>query len=285
MEKKELYKIIKTAFVESKSTLIIIVLFHISAILICVGFWCCDGRIQNLLIGLGTGTMTSAIVSIVFNISSKERNRRNQLETQKEVRKIMMDDFKVLYYNVIHYINFAPIKNQNITLEDYIKSQHRWFHEYYKRMVADNTDKNETLKMVEQIKEFISDSSVLMQQCFEYNTSWKSGHYTDWQKKELSNAYLGYKNTQTYLQNNDYQSSFLEFAFFLETLKRLANEFDELKTFAFLSFSYDNDGKLTIQTESFEEHESMFKFAREFNEIRKNNYKKYYSKDTTGGNE
>lgn len=58
MEKKELYRIIKTAFVESKSTLIIIVLFHISAILICVGFWCCDGRIQNLLIGLGTGTMT-----------------------------------------------------------------------------------------------------------------------------------------------------------------------------------------------------------------------------------
>lgn len=166
-----------------------------------------------------------------------------------------------------------------MSLEEYIKNQHRWFHEYYKQIVANNTNDKETQKRINQINIFIASTLALFQQCFEYSYSWKEGEYTDWQKTELYNIYLDYKNTQIYLQNNNYKRAFLEFAFLLETLKRISDEFEELKTFNLLCFSYNSNGELTIQTGRFEEKETMFKFAREFNAIREKNYKKYYAKD------
>ena len=280
---KVCFNLLKIAIAESKTALIIIMLFTVSAILMILGFGCTDNRVQSLLIGLGTGAFTSAIVSIVFNVISKEKYQKNQLETQKRIRKTLMDDFRVFFYNVVFLIDYTPEKDKIFELDVYIKNQHRWFHEYYKQMVAENIEEAETKKRVDQIEEFMSYTLSSFQQCFEYNSMWKDGNYTDWQKRELSQLYSDYKSTQICLQNKRYQRAFLEFSSFLEILKRLVEKFDELSNFRLLKFSYDSEGELTVQTEAFEEKEPFFKFAREFNEIRESNYKKYYAKDNTGG--
>lgn len=261
---------------EMKSICIFWGLFFLAVILMLIGVFTKDTT-QILFLGLGTGATTSALVSLVFYLNDKEIKKRERLKA----RKTFMEDFKILFRNMIYSISYDARINETISLEEYIKDQHRWYHEYYKRMVANNIDEKETADRINSLKEFISDNLIRFQQCFEYDTNWKNGEFTDWQREELTNIYLEFKDSQTYLENKQYRSAFLEFAFFLETTKRLSTEFIELSNFNLLTFSYDTKGLLTIQTEKFEEKETTFKFAREFNEIRQRNYKKYYAKETS----
>lgn len=65
----------------------------------------------------------------------------------------------------------------------------------------------------------------------------------------------------------------------------MSKEFVELSNFNLLSFTYDDLGNWKINTDKFEANEPMFKFAREFNNIRSQNYKKYYSEKSRTGND
>lgn len=261
-------------FSEIKSIGIFSVLFLLAVALILIGICMKDPMCQNLFLGLGTGATTSALVSLVFYLNDKEIKKRERLK----MRKTFMEDFKILFHNIVYSIDYDTRNNETISLDEYIKDQHRWYHEYYKRMEANNIDEKETADRIKSLDEFISDNIIRFQQCFEYDTSWKKGEFSDWQREEITKIYLGFKDSQTYLENKQYKSAFLEFAYFLEVTKRLSTEFTELDNFNLLTFSYDAKGLLTIQTEKFEEKETTFKFAREFNEIRRENYKKYYKK-------
>lgn len=284
MKEKKVKKVkIKDEYLlsEIKSICIFYVLFFLAVVLIHIGICMKDSTCQNLFLGLGTGATTSALVSLVFYLNDKEIKKRERLKA----RKTFMEDFKILFHNIVYSIDYDTRNNETISLEEYIKDQHRWYHEYYKRMVANNIDEKETADRINSLKEFISDNIIRFQQCFEYDTSWKNGEFSDWQRKEITQIYLGFKDSQTYLENKQYKSAFLEFAYFLEVIKRLSTEFVELNNFNLLTFSYDTKGLLTIQKEKFEEKETTFKFAREFNEIRQRNYKKYYAKETSEEND
>ena len=65
-------------------------------------------------------------------------------------------------------------------------------------------------------------------------------------------------------------------AYFLETIKRMLEEFIELENFKLISLKNNGD-VLEFQWEEFEKKEQSFAFARNFNRIRQSNYKKYYS--------
>ncbi len=67
-----------------------------------------------------------------------------------------MHEFKILYRNVIYSINFDYSKKAILDLDSYVKKQYRWYHEYYKRIVANNFTEVETMVRIEGITKFIS---------------------------------------------------------------------------------------------------------------------------------
>lgn len=227
---------------------------------------------QSLVLSLGTGAAMSALVSWVFYINDKLIKKRERLNA----RIVFMNDFKVLYYNFIKSINFDKKTSITIDTENYIKNQHRWYHEYYKRIVANSENEEERDVRIKQLRSFMDSAKVKFCECFEYNSNWKDGEYNEWQHKELSYIFSSFKNIEIYIESEDYSLAFFEFSYFLECLKRMSKEFVELSNFNLLSFTYDDLGDLKINTEKFEANEPMFKFAREFNDIRNKNYKKYY---------
>lgn len=235
----------------------------------------CEGWLQDLFLGMGTGAGTSALVSLVFYLNDRQIKRRESINR----RIAFMHEFKFLYWNIITSINFDKCNDSVLNLEDYVKKQHRWYHEYYKRTVAQSSTEEETGLRIEKLNEFVASSITRFQQIFEYDSAWKNGDYTSWQKTELLGFYTEFKNIQTFLDCNDKVSAILVFAYFLERIKRMASEFTELSTFELLSFEYDKNGSLHINVSLFEEKEADFKFAREFNEIRRSNYIKHYSKE------
>lgn len=99
--KKEPKTLTKIANSEARSNLIFYLLFVIAVNLIWIGLIYVAGALQNLFLGLGTGAFTSAVVSLVFYLNDKEIKKRERLRT----RKIFMDDFRVLFHNIIYMID------------------------------------------------------------------------------------------------------------------------------------------------------------------------------------
>ncbi len=238
-----------------------------------VSFYTKDEWTQSLFLSLGTGAAMSALVSWVFYINDKIVKKRNRLNA----RIAFMNDFKILYFRIINNIDFAKETKGTVDLETYVKKQHRWYHEYYKRIVAESDTKEETAIRRMQLQLFVNSVKTKLYECFEYNPNWRNGAYSEWQHKEIMYVFTAFKNIEIYMDTQDDRSAFLAFAFFLECIKRMSKEFVELNTFRRLSFTYDSEGKRKANTEEFEAKEPMFKFAREFNEIRNKNYKKYYA--------
>ena len=258
-----------------------ILLSILAVALIRISYYIEEQWTQSLLLSLGTGAAMSALVSWVFYINDKLVKKRERLNA----RIVFMNDFKVLYYNFIKSINFDKKTSVTIDTENYIKNQHRWYHEHYKRIVANSENEEERDIRIKQLRSFMDSTKIKFCECFEYNSNWKDGEYSEWQHKELSYIFSSFKNIENYIESEDYSPAFFEFSYFLECLKRMSKEFVELSNFNLLSFTYDDLGNLKINTDKFEANEPMFKFAREFNNIRSQNYKKYYSEKSRTGND
>lgn len=65
-------------------------------------------------------------------------------------------------------------------------------------MVAGSGRPNETMLRVKQLEEFIIATSTRIPPCFEYNTAWKNGDFTERQKAELNRFYIGVKSIDRY---------------------------------------------------------------------------------------
>ena len=262
----------KVLWIDLKSFALSIGLFLAAWLLITLSFYC-DGWHQNLLLGLGTGAATSAIVSYVFYSNDKQAKKREALLNRIK----FMKDFKIIYYNILYLIDFDRQIDKQIDLDTFIKNQHRWFHDYYKKMVAGSECTDETALRINQIEQFMIAISVRIPPCFEYNMAWKQSDFSEWQARELNNFYVGIKTIEIYLKQKRYQDAFCEFAYVLETLKRMPSEFVELESFKLIDFIYKPNSELTMQLSKFECKEPFFKAAREFQKIRHNNYKKFFS--------
>lgn len=269
--KKKLFKKQTPFIVYEIVSLVLLSLVLISTSSLLEGWW------QTLLISLGTGVLASAIVSYAFWKIQKESENR----ISKQKRALFMYDAKICFYNLIGCIDFVRSKSCEYSLEEYIKNQHRWFHEYYKKLIADNEDKAETELRIKQLDNFIEEMDIQLCSLFESNATWKEGNFDEWQLSELRSLFKVYNETKIYFSKNNYKQAFLSFAEFLEVFKRVltGNKFEELHDFTLITFSYDENGNLTMNEEDFEEQESFFKFAKNFNRIRHENYIKYYGKN------
>lgn len=253
-----------------------ILLFFILAIIACILIQKSlgsDGWLQNLFLSLGTGAATSAIVSLVFYINDALIKSRERMYH----RLIFMKEFKYLYFNLLHIINFEQSNNCNFNLEAYIKKQHRWYHEQYKRMIAKNTTQTDIDVRIQKIEIFLSSFLERFNQIFEYHNDWKNCEFNYWQEKLLVDFYADVKTIQFLMNENDHASIILRFAYFIERLRQLPSVFHELKNFDLLNFQYNDNGQLLVDTKSFEENETEFKSYRSFHEIREKNYIEYYS--------
>lgn len=234
------------------------------------------GWLQNLLIGIGTGLLTSAIVSFTFWFIQKI----NEDTVAVKLRRNFIEQFKIFAFQLLGGINMTPCQNKTLSLNEYIKLQHRWFHEYYKKLIADNGNDAETELRENQIKKFIKEYTVDIDLLFRPTENWKEGDFSDNQVYELNGLYGEVYKCKYYSKNQQNMSSFLAFASFLEILKRILcdDNFVELQNFTLLKFKYDETGKMQLVDEEFNNKEILFKFAKEFNMIRTKNYKKYYGK-------
>lgn len=255
-------------------------MFAFLVLLACV-LICCScsstGWVQNLLVGLGTGAVTSASVSLVFYLNDKQIKLRERLRS----RMLFMKKFKTLYYNFVFAMDFERRKDETVGLETYIKNQHRWHHDYYKKMVAGSDNEEETKVRIEQLKIFMLRNSAQIRACFEYSDDWENGEYDTWQRSMLSRFHRGIIETQIALELGNSRLAFFEFTYLLEEAKKLWSGFEELKNFGLLTFTYDSDGELNVNDSKFEDKEKFFKYAKQFNEARIQNYMKCFSRQTT----
>lgn len=252
----------------------LVVFTFVTAVLLAAVSICHSGWSQNLILGIATGIFTSSLISLIMLLYQEKNEKINRLNDRIK----LMDRFKTVAYNLIHNINFAKINNRELTVEDYIKEQHRWFHEYFKRIVAKSDSEEETQQRMEQIREFYNGNLYLKFLFENYNPDAQA--YMGMQYSDLISFREKYFLTWELLSNNKADDAIFWFSEFLEIFKRLISEdeFYELNNFNKLKFNYDDLGHIAINYTEFEQSETQFKFAREFNQIRTRNYKKYYSK-------
>lgn len=227
--------------------------------------FCLTEWLQVLFISLGTGLLSSAVVSLTFWVIQYEK----ELRTANKRRKEFMWKFKILVYEMITYLNMASCQNEELSLEDFIKLHQRWFHEYYKKLVANNGNEDDTNLRIKQINNFIESFYVDFEILFNSRTIWEDGNFSKRQLSELQDLYKKFYESLNYSKNQNCKQLFLSFAWFLEDFKNILVEieFKELENFKLLHFNYSEKGNLKISDKEFNEKEHIFKFAKEFNEL------------------
>lgn len=266
--KKEIERLRKTRFS-------FIYYIFVCAIVFCLASYFVCGWVQNFLLGLGTGLLTSTIISFCFSVYQ----RKNEKIQAYQKRIDFMEKLKVCIYNLLPKINFSKIRNKVLSLEAYIKEQHRWFHDYYKRIIADNEVERQTQERKNQLVKFYNNTVDFIMTFDAYHMT--QDVYSEWQIKEIKSFRDDYELSKNLVERGKYCEAFLHFSSWLEVFKRLicADRFMELSSFMLIEFKYNEECVLSINYDKFEEQESFFKFARQFNAIRKNNYKKQYGTD------
>ena len=217
-----------------------------------------EGWTQNLLLSLGTGVATSALVSYIVYINDLIKRKREMAIN----RESFLNDYKLLVFGIVRSIDFNLEADGNYSYEEYVKAQHRWFHEYYKTMVANNHTQKETTARVKALKNFVINHEPLINYYLGDSNIWKKCGFTYYQKSELDFLKYNFMSMSYNIEKNEYQSAFLDCATFLEIIKRVPEYFDELKSFSDLRFII-KDHILTIDYKEFDKKEPFCKFLIE----------------------
>ena len=99
-----------------------------------------SGIQRDICLSMGTGLITSSIVSLLFVFAGKTMRR---IESMKQ-RESFLLDFKMILHSLIIYLDFDKTLDSTLGYTDFIKKQHRWFHEYYKKAFEKNASLKET---------------------------------------------------------------------------------------------------------------------------------------------
>lgn len=276
IDNKNEFKIRKVDFI---IWLIFISLFIIAFLLIFKGL-ICDGVVRSLFIGLGSGVATSFLVSLVFYIIDKLIKKKESIRN----RDRFIFDFKIMMYRTITSINFCNLNDGEYELQAYIKLQHRWYHDYYKKMEVGSDNKLDTKNRLDNLKQYIDSEEHIYESTFGYDYLWKKSSFTNYQIESIERIYLYYKNVVISIKNNNISRAFLDFSSLLECLKNVVDVISELSSFKLIKLNSKN-GEVSIDYTDFEKEERIFKFAREFNQIRHNNNIQNYGKTKQGQSE
>lgn len=145
----------------------------------------CEGVTQSILIGLGTGFATSFLVSLAFYITGKLIKKRDCLINRDK----FIFDFKILLYRIIGDIDYCIIENGEYDLQSYIKNQHRWFHDYYKRMIVENDSEEETEQRLKSLQDFLNEEEYFFESTLGYDFVWKSAGFDSTQLSTVEDIF------------------------------------------------------------------------------------------------
>ena len=232
-----------------------------------------SGIQRDICLSMGTGLITSSIVSLLFVFAGKTMRR---IESMKQ-RESFLLDFKMILHSLITYLDFDKSLDSTLGYADFIKKQHRWFHEYYKKAFAKNVSLKETNLRKKQISDFFKTQSIWIKQCFEFDNRWKNSYLTQSEKSLLSNLYVSYKKTEVSMEQKSSTQAFYDFAFFLEWLSRLPDTFRELKHFKLISVSLE-DNEIRFDYSEFYKKEKILAGIDSFHETRNKKYLENYGK-------
>lgn len=232
-----------------------------------------SGDQRDICLSMGTGLITSFIVSLAFVFAGKTMHK---IEAMRQ-RESFLHDFKIVLHSMVTYLDFDKSLESPANYAGFIKKQHRWFHEYYKKAFAKNSSLKETNLRKKQISDFYKTQSIWMKQCFEFDSRWKSGYFIQNEKNLLNNLYIFYKKTEISMEQKSSTQAFCDFAFFLEWLSRLPDTFHELRHFKLITVS-SLDGNLSFDFSKLYEKEKLLSGIDSFHNTRNKKYLEEYSK-------
>ena len=236
-----------------------------------------EGIQKDLCLSLGTGVITSFLVSLAFIFAGKTMRKIDAIKQ----RESFMLDFKILLHSMITYLDFDKSISSPVDYYGFLKIQHRWFHEYYKRTVAKNSSLKETNLRKKQIADFYKSQSAWIKQYFEFDSRWKNCYLGQNEKYLLDNFYISFKKTEISLEQKSYQQMIHDFAFFIEWLSRLPQAFLELRNFKLITV-LSKDKEINFDFSKFYEKEKYLAGINSFHETRNGIYIKDYSKKDKG---
>lgn len=100
-----------------------------------------------------------------------------------------MNDLRVFYYRFITSIDFDKNHIGEFSLKDYIKIQHRWFHETYKKM-NDNAATNEEIKnRLNELENFIYREEWIFNKTFNDRNRWLQATFKETQLSKIDTIF------------------------------------------------------------------------------------------------
>ena len=232
-----------------------------------------QGFQRDLNLSLGTGILSSFLVSLAFVFAGKTTAKVKAIKQ----RTSFLFDFKTLLHSLITYLDFDKSIDSTMNYVDYLKIQHRWFHEYYKRTVAKNSSLRETNIRKKQISDFYIAQSAWIKQYFEFDNRWRECELSESEKILLKSIYIAFKKTEISIEQKSTKQLFYDFAFFIEWLSRLPDTFQELKNFNLIAIS-SKEGEINFDFSKFYEKEKFLAGVNSIHETRQKQYIKNYSK-------
>ena len=195
---------------------------------------------------------------------------------KNEKRIEFYNEFYFHCYNLLSSMPNIKRKDTKLACKDFIIEHHREYHEFYKKMIAENADQKETKKLEKNLNNFIAengDSIIYSFELFKSNIEC----FEENEKKLLGGFFLEYMKLEN--TKNLIRKRFFAMANFLTALRRMVETIDNLSTLNQINFEIKNNKTSMDQSLCFEK-EKMLKFANDFNEIRyKNIIEKYSKKD------
>ena len=212
----------------------------------------------------GVGILSSSIVSITFYYVIVLEKRIYA----KKKRANFFDKFIIGLYNQILDFDTYTSFNEQITLNDFLRKEHRCYHECYKRIIAKNSDSNEVKELMSKIIENVHLTKFYFIEC-ENNKIIET--------ERISSFFTLRKKIEYYSDKQDIEAiGFM--ADYITDIRHLIEYIPELKHFASIKYVF-TEGELEIHRDTFFKEEKFIKFANDFNNIRRKNIIKKYGKE------
>ncbi len=231
-----------------------------------VGFIFNDRFSLNLLWDVGISITLTTILTLLFMWVEK-------LATQNKVLKehsIFYEKIFFLFYAIIWNIGcFANVEG-HYNCVDFLQECHRYYHNHYKKIIANSKEFKDTKDRIELINSF----------CEIYDGDFKqleklyfSNYVLNEIDSHLDTLFLAYTNLSNVNKSNTHR--IFSMGELLNTIRILIERQENLSELKLIEVDIkEND--IHVDTRNLKQIEPLIKFIEEFNEIRLKNYKNEY---------
>ena len=240
---------------------IIYILFYVGWGIFLVSLFVAKCFSSTILYDIGLSIVLTTALSLVF-LKIEEISKQNE---KLKIQALFYDKMYYLFYNIIMKIDYLDFIDDYYTCIQFIRLNHRKFHNHYKKMLVNQNVQN-TKDLICLIDEFCSvfdgDFSQLEKLYF-------SSIYNIDQADSIYTLFLYYKN----LSNERLTTKSRIFAMgnLLDEIRILIEQKINLHTLKLIKVIIKN-GEKTVNIEDLKKEEPNIKFAEEFNEVRLKNY-------------